>query len=915
MNGDADDDDARVPLLRASPDGAADGGRAGPMAGGGLDGAQSPAAAFYDIYDIIDEGLLNELRSIHEHDIEAGVAHAAEELPHDDDDVFKMRELIDEKPEDVLHYIEEQGVLKVCEFEVQDTVAFQAFGKEGILTAGADHFEVDWEAMWRERLAELGGGAAVRVGPGAGWTTAVLLEAHVVNLRDAAAQGSRGLLQPLLKRYQARGCSMAVFALPAVQAVINYKWKSWARRFLLYELAAYCTWLVSFTAFTLLFQQEDWHLGFWETMRNPYGLAATVCSGISVVAMAPFLWMDACTAVAYSSGWAASPWNYLDLVSYVLQTAIAGLHAQREYVDEGWFSVIIAAQHVLMWTKLQYFARVFNPTKTTFVDTVRLVMDDMKFFLLFLLMTMIGFTMAFYALYRQDRSEFADFASVWHSFASMFAYLLAMFDYNVLYSSTNPTAAMLLFMLFEFVMNVMMLNIMIASMTNSLSKVTQAEIIDELETTLPAWIKGRAWFPPFIHILKFHPDSTYEVNLNSLWSGIGLMETNLLNAQEETRRRVEDTEARTQRLHRKLDVLIKMVLGLHPPTQLASLQRQASRAAGGGGGGGGGAGGGGGGGAGGLASAASARLRGHSVRGLRGGSGLGGGGSGSGLGGAFGPGEAAARTGSGPSALADQLERVSGPLLHASTAAAQLPMPQHAAGLHHWATLGHLPSAAAAGGGSGGAWGYAAPYMAPYAWPYAGMYGGGGGPRVPGMQHSPQSPYYGHGIAGGAAAAAAAAGGYWAQQLGGLGRRPSGGGPPLSPAASLGAGGSSQQLAGMAAGGSSGGGGEAGGGGATPRGSAGALPSPFAAAAGGGRAPAAAGAARRSAAAAAPARRLGPMHAVPPPLFLPPPYAVPIPIPFPGGRGPHGLVGGPWGGGLPGAGGHLNPRDVLPHSV
>jgi hypothetical protein len=38
---------------------------------------------------------------------------------------------------------------------------------------------------------------------GIGWTTTVLLEAHVVNLRDAAAQGSKGLLQPLLKRYQA----------------------------------------------------------------------------------------------------------------------------------------------------------------------------------------------------------------------------------------------------------------------------------------------------------------------------------------------------------------------------------------------------------------------------------------------------------------------------------------------------------------------------------------------------------------------------------------------------------------------------------------------------------------------------------------------------------------------------------------
>lgn len=43
--------------------------------------------------------------------------------------------------------------------------------------------------------------------------------------------------------------------------------------------------------------------------------------------------------------------------SYILQLAITALHVQRVYVDEGWFSVMIATQHVLMWTKLQYFAR------------------------------------------------------------------------------------------------------------------------------------------------------------------------------------------------------------------------------------------------------------------------------------------------------------------------------------------------------------------------------------------------------------------------------------------------------------------------------------------------------------------------------------------------------------------------------
>lgn len=41
-------------------------------------------------------------------------------------------------------------------------------------------------------------------------------------------------------------------------------------------------------------------------------------------------------------------------------------------MDEGWFSVLVATQHVLMWTKLHYFAKVFNPTKNTIVDTLRI---------------------------------------------------------------------------------------------------------------------------------------------------------------------------------------------------------------------------------------------------------------------------------------------------------------------------------------------------------------------------------------------------------------------------------------------------------------------------------------------------------------------------------------------------------------
>ena len=52
----------------------------------------------------------------------------------------------------------------------------------------------------------------------------VEVEAHVVNIRNAAASDDEGLLKPLLQRWQDDACSQTVFGLPAVRAVINFKW-------------------------------------------------------------------------------------------------------------------------------------------------------------------------------------------------------------------------------------------------------------------------------------------------------------------------------------------------------------------------------------------------------------------------------------------------------------------------------------------------------------------------------------------------------------------------------------------------------------------------------------------------------------------------------------------------------------------
>lgn len=82
MDGD-ESDGAREPLLAAAAPSAPDPA----SADGGLGGFMPEHLE----YPYLDEGLLQELRSIHEHDVEAGAPGPPEELPHDDDDVFKVR--------------------------------------------------------------------------------------------------------------------------------------------------------------------------------------------------------------------------------------------------------------------------------------------------------------------------------------------------------------------------------------------------------------------------------------------------------------------------------------------------------------------------------------------------------------------------------------------------------------------------------------------------------------------------------------------------------------------------------------------------------------------------------------------------------------------------------------------------------
>ncbi|PRW39343.1 transient receptor potential channel [Chlorella sorokiniana] len=441
--------------------------------------------------------------------------------------VCTVRELLAAKKEEVLRTLQRQGVSKLGEFRVPADLAFPAFGGEPILTLGSRRRHVDYESFWGRRLHALHRGPRPT-----GWSNTVVLEAFVVNVRGAADPDKDGLVQPLLKQWQAGAVGHQAFGIPAVQAVVEFKWRKWARRMLLGELACFCLWAVSFFTFTVLFQDEDERASLAQLLATGRGQATVAAEVVALLAMVPFLLLEWGTLAAYGwSGW-FSLWNALDLSTYILQVAIAWMHLTRQ-VHTGYLSIACALQCILLLFRLQFFSRVFAATRFAFLEAVKEAVSAISIYLFFMLLIMMGFAVAFHVLFRKDQKH-EEFATITNAFLTMYANQNGLLDLGLMRSSHNPVSAVLLAVGYAFVMGMVIVNMLIGLMSNALDKTNQdlatksvlhkAEIIDELEATIPRFIedrfKGWGWYPEWIHILRIDPDRLDKPSddLASMWS-------------------------------------------------------------------------------------------------------------------------------------------------------------------------------------------------------------------------------------------------------------------------------------------------------------------------------------------------------------------------------------------------------------
>ncbi len=482
-----------------------------------------------------------------------------------------LNDALIENPNGLVRYLAKNGVAKVGEFRVSEKFILRPGILDGdsIVTLGASTPRLDYERAWKSTLEAMATDVVEDWSP---QDVSVPVIAYVCTLRNAEIGSKKGLLHILIHRYFQGRCTMNVFALPAVHAVIDYKWSLFAKSLLIAEFACYLLWILGFYVFTVAFQDEDTTSSFEDIWNTRNGKIAVFGNTLALVGMVPFVLIEYSTVVAY--GWRAwaTVWNALDSSTYVLQSYIIICHTLRMELDSGGISIACSILSIVLLFRLQYFSRVFPNTRFSFVDDLKAVLSDVKYYIIFLVVIIAGYAAAFHILFRFDQESHDEFSSYGKAFLQIVSWSFSGPELMELIQNTkNPIMAYILGVSFAFIMGMILINMLIGLMTASLeaissrsdlrSLLSKAIAIDELEMMIPNWVYSKLglYSGDYIHVLRIDPDTLDDTVKDSLWPYSANVET---VEQEDTIsgvKTLDDVDKRIQELNDKITSLQNLV--------------------------------------------------------------------------------------------------------------------------------------------------------------------------------------------------------------------------------------------------------------------------------------------------------------------------------------------------------------------
>lgn len=332
----------------------------------------------------------------------------------------------------------------------------------------------------------------------------------------AAASVPRALSRSLLHTVVASGREEP-FNSVAARGLLEWKWQAYGRRLFYREFSFYALFVFLFILFSWTLQR----VGEGNFVGPDQAVHSALATGLSaaLLAMAARL-LAREAAQARAAGLAAyvsDGWNWVDLASLGLLVAAVAAQLARA----GDLARTIAAPcAVLMYAKLLYFMRGFSSLGAL----VRMVAHSaihMRFFLVVLAVLCLGFANAFYLLLAVPDGDWArpgepvpeDFASPQMAVLTVFRWMLGDWDTAVLGTrSRTAVIAWLLFVIFAVLVVVVMLNLLIAILSDAYGYIRdrasiamhreRARLLVEYESLMTRAEREREdWFPEWLLIL------------------------------------------------------------------------------------------------------------------------------------------------------------------------------------------------------------------------------------------------------------------------------------------------------------------------------------------------------------------------------------------------------------------------------
>lgn len=317
---------------------------------------------------------------------------------------------------------------------------------------------------------------------------------------------------------------------PAMVPVLQYKWTHHAARLFRAELYLYLGFVALTTFVTLSFTLPT---GVDRTGRSPLAINeddgsvalewgalpfAQVCS-LLVIQFITFSYMYRQAIHLYMERAHAlqSIWTWLAVLQIVLVEAVVVAF----FTGSSWVAIAGSLLSLVTWSRLLFYMRAHKATGAL-VRMIVEILKDMKFFMLILVVILLGFTNSTFVLLHPPYGDVTvSQSSILRSLVQMWSSVMGDFETTIYDDAPDAWLLWMLFVLFTFIVIVVMLNLLIALMGDSYERVNNqkaqarqselAGIIVDIETTIRENSSSRwfLYFPRWVHVL-YNPNPPAE---------------------------------------------------------------------------------------------------------------------------------------------------------------------------------------------------------------------------------------------------------------------------------------------------------------------------------------------------------------------------------------------------------------------